>query len=290
MEKKGLILASPASKPKTFSIVNPKKSIADIIDERSKALHETIDKLDEAIRIKHEVRGRCAKDVSFYHYSDIDLAIGKIIALIEAAKKEIVMSAIPPSMIRRIEPSLRKAFLKGLPITLYFSLLDYEEVPDYLDQILNTVKKIRISIVETKERTSQSILYNDAIVNLGDLLVDGANLCAIVFHDDRVYHVNGFYGPLYVSQAKKLLEVKTVLKNIKEDPEPIRAVIEAIDSHGGEAKTRDIGNASGLSGENLRKVLDYLLQQGTIKEEIIQGNGAGRPKKVYYLDDNTSDI
>ncbi len=282
LEQRGLIAASKGEKPRMFLAINPTTTLAAILDEKYKTWQESIARLNTELRINEQSSGSCTRRVSFYHYTDHDLAIEYYRDLIREATKEIVMSAPPPLILRRLENSLHEAFLKGIPITIFYSTLDFDSVENYMGQVLDILKRVRVTVVETREKVTQLVRFNDVVVNMGVLLIDGVFLNSIVFKDDVVYHADGFYGQAFVEQAKRFLDILTVEKRITENPVPVRSVLDAI-ANQGFAKTRDIGTASGISGETLRKILDYLVEQGMIAEEIVRTGQAGRPKKVYQV-------
>ncbi len=284
LEKFGLVSGPPGTKPRSFIAVDPKTSLVAALDAKYKACHESIILLDTELRIQERASGYCVKRVSFYHYTDPDLAIEHFHALIRDANEEIVLSAPPPVMLRKLEPAFRDAFLRGVNISIYYSDLDFDELKDYIERILGIMRRTRVTIVQTREKTTQLVRFNDVIMNMGVLLIDGVLLNSIVFKDDTLYHANGFQGQAFVDQAKEFLEVLNVEKKITENPEPVQAVIDAIEARGA-VKTRDIGNTSGISGETLRKILDYLVKQGMIKETVVKSGEAGRPKKVYQVAD-----
>jgi len=282
LENFGLVAAPPGTKPRAFIAVDPKTMLVAILDAKHKDWKESIARLDTELRLRERTTGSCSRHVSFYHYTNFDLAIENLHALIRDAAKEIVLSAPPPSLLRKLEPALHDAFLRGIDITIFYSNLDFDEVKDYIEKILDIMKRTRVTIVQTREKTTQLVRFNDIIMNMGVLLIDGMLLNSIVFKDDMSYHMNGFQGQAFVDQAKKFLEVLNVEKRITENPEPVKAVIDAIEAQG-TMKTRDIGNSSGISGETLRKILDYLVKQRLITETVIKSGQAGRPKKVYQV-------
>lgn len=282
MIDKNLVAASPGTKPKRFIAINPKNTLADILDTRYKDLQESLKRFETELRIHEQASGQCTRQVTFYHYSDMDLAMENIHALLSSASTEIVISSPPPSLLRRVESTLHDSYLKGVSISLYYSILDFDEIDNYIELILDILKRTRVTIIQTREKTCQLVRFNDIIMNMGNFLVDGVQLCSYVFRDDVIHHVNGFFNPPIVDSAKKFLEIKTIENKIEENPEPIQAVLDAI-KHQGLAKTRDIGNATGVSGAMLRKFLDYLIQQNLVTETIVKSEGAGRPKRIYQL-------
>ncbi|MGQ4876383.1 MAG: helix-turn-helix domain-containing protein [Promethearchaeia archaeon] len=281
LEKKGLIESSKTSKPIIYISKEPKIALMEIINKRYNDIKKDINKLDEELRIQESKFGRCLKDITFYHYSDIALAVNNFYGLIEKTKNEIIMTALPPLLLRKLEPSLFNAFFRGVNIRLYYSLRDFEEISNYFELLTNILKRIRIIIIQTKEKTCQTIRYNDKIVNAGNIILDEKYFNSIIFKENNIYHFEGFISPI-AKQAKKYLEILTIIKKLEiQYPDPIKNILTAIELNGA-LKTRDISNKTKIGGTKLKKILDFLVNQGLIKEEIIQGN-TGRPKKIYYL-------
>jgi len=280
LEKKKLVDSSSDSKPKLYTRITPKIALHELVDKKFHNVKESIKKLDEELKIQETRFGRCLKDVSFYHYSDINLAIENFYDLIELAKKEIVITALPPSILKKLEYSLYNAFLKGIKIKMYFSLLDFEHFPHYFEVIINIFKRIRIEIIETEEKTCRVVRYNDEIVNMGNILIDQNYLNSILFKEDELFHIDGFTGGIFVEQAKRWLEILTVVKRIEiEYPQPIQNVVDVIKKFDS-IKTRDISEKSRIGGARLREILEFLIRDGKIKETVTN-EGVGRPA-IYY--------
>ena len=282
LEDKKLIESSTDSKPKVYNRINPKVALSELFDKKFNSFNENIKKLDEELNAQESKFGRCVKDISFYHYSDINLAYENFHDLIENTQKEVVLTSLPPTFLKKIEPSLYNAFMKGILIQLYFSLLDFEIIRNYLDIITNTLRRIRVEIIQTEQKTCQVIRYNDDIVNMGHVILDENYLNAIIFKEDEVFHVDGFRG-IFAKQAKNYLEVLEVIKKLEvEYPEPIKNVLEAIKDNM-TIKTRDLSSKSKIGGAKLREILEFLTNEGLIEETIIKGEKAGRPKRVYSV-------
>jgi hypothetical protein len=239
--------------------------------------------LDEELKIQESVMGRCVRDISFYHYSNLSLAFENYYTLIENTLHEINMSSLPISLLKRLEPALYQPFMRGVQIRLYFSDLDFEKYPNYLEEITNTLKRTGTEIIQTKERTCQSIRFNDEIVNMGHILIDEDYLNSVIFKEDDVFQVDGFRRP-FAKQAKKMLEIKTVEKRIKIGyPRSFKEVLGVIDERN-MIKTRDLSKSSGIGGTKLKEILNYLVREGVIKEHI-KSEGVRRPGKYYSIVD-----
>ena len=194
LEEKGLIESSD-SKPRIYLKINPKISLTELIDKKYTDLQAKVNELDEELKIQDSTVGRCAREISFYHYSDLNLAFENFYLLIEGAEREIVMSSLPPSVLRKLEPALYRAFMNGVRITLYFSDLDFETYSDYFEEIISILKRVGVYIVQTEEKTCQLIRYNDEIVNMGNILIDENYLNSIIFKENSAFHIDGFRGP-----------------------------------------------------------------------------------------------
>ncbi|MHA2392482.1 MAG: helix-turn-helix domain-containing protein [Promethearchaeota archaeon] len=282
LEKKNLIESSSDSKPKLFIRKNPKIALTELLNRRYDKFKENLDKLDNELKIQESKYGRCVKDISFYHYSDINLAVENLYELIENTHKEIVMTSLPPALLKKLEPSLYGAFIRGVKITLYFSLLDFEVISSYIDIITSILRRIRIELIQTEQMTCQVIRYNDDIVNMGNILLDEDYLNSIIFKENDIFHIDGFRGP-FAKQAKDYLKVLTVIKRLEiEYPEPIQRVLELI-KETKNIKTRDLGSMSKMGGAKIRGILDFLINEGIIEEKVIKEEKAGRPKRLYSI-------
>ena len=278
LEEKGLIESSD-SKPRIYIKINPRIALTELINKKFNAFQENINKLDEELKIQESAMGRCIRDVSFYHYSNLSLAFENYYILIENTLHEIIMSSLPISFLKRLEPALYQAFMRGVQIRLYFSDLDFEKYPNYLEEVTNTLKRTGTEIIQTKEKTCQLVRLNDEIVNMGNILIDEDYLNSVIFKEDDVFQVDGFRGP-FAKQAKKMLEIKTVEKRIKIGyPRSFKEVLCVIDERN-MIKTRDLSKSSGIGGTKLKEILNYLVREGVIKEHI-KSEGVGRPG-IYY--------
>lgn len=285
LEDKNLIDSSSNSKPKLYLRKNPKIALTDLLDVKYMNLKDAVIKLDEELKIQESKFGRCVKDVSFYIYPDVLLGVNNLSELIEAAKEEIILTSLPPSLLKRLESSLYEAYLKGLVIKMYFSLADFENYPKYFEEITNILRRIRIEIIQTEQKTCRVIRYNDEIVNMGNVFIDNMYLNSVTFQEDEVFHFDGMVEPNVIKNAKKYLEppVKTIIKRIQiEYPEPIQNVLSIIRENQ-VIKTRDLSSKSKIGGAKLREILEFLVNQGIVEESIIKDNKAGRPKREYSI-------
>ena len=280
LEKRKLIESSSDGNTRIFVKKNPKVALNELMTDRMGKLKDNIKNLDQELKIQESSFGRCMRDITFYHYSDINLALNNFYDLIEQAQKEIVLTSLPLSVLKKIASSLYEAFMRGVHIKLFFSLSDFEEEINYFDELINILRKTRIEIIETKQKTCQVIKYNDQIVNMGNILLDENYLNSIIFKEDEVFHCDGFLGP-YAKQAKQYLEVLDIIKKWEiEYPEPIKSVIKVIEGNK-LIKTRDLSSQSKVGGAKLKEILDYLINEGLIEETTIKSEKAGRPG-VYY--------
>ena len=280
LEEKGLIESSD-SKPRIYVKINPKISLTELLNKKFNVLHDKVAKLDEELRIQNSLKGSCVRDVSFYHYSNLNLAFENFYNLLENSSKEIIMSSLPPSILKKLEPALYQAFMRGIHIKLFFSELDFEGFSNYLEEITYILRRIGVNITQTVEKTCQLIRFNDEIVNMGNILIDENYLNSIIFKEDAVYHIDGFRGP-FAKQAKKMLEIKTVKNQIKiVYPKPIKKVLRVIEDTA-MIKTRDLSKSSGIGGSKLKEILNFLVREGLIKE-YSTNQGVGRPGIHYSI-------
>ncbi|MHA2127271.1 MAG: helix-turn-helix domain-containing protein [Promethearchaeota archaeon] len=282
LEEKKLIESNSDTKPKLYFRKNPKIVLTELLTEKFESLKENVIKLDDELKAQESKFGRCVKDISFYHYSNINLAVENFYDLIEHAKTEVILTSLPIFLLRKLESSLYEAYMRGIRIKIYFSLLDFENITNYLETITDILRRIRVDIIQTEQKTCQVIRYNDNIVNMGNILIDENYLNSIIFKEDEVYHIDGFRSPV-AKEAKGYLEVLTIVKRIEiEYPEPIQEVLDVINENV-DIKTRDLSSRSRIGGSKLREILEYLIREGLIEEKVITGEKAGRPKRVYSL-------
>ncbi|MFW9827057.1 MAG: hypothetical protein ACFFEY_05485 [Candidatus Thorarchaeota archaeon] len=191
------------------------------------------------------------------------------------------MSSLPPSLLKKLERALNRAFLKGIKIKLYFSKLDFESIDNYFGLITDILKDIKIEIIETHEKTCRFVMFNDLIVNEGVILVD-YYFNSVLFVEDSYFHFNGFYIPNMAMSVKKMFNAKTCIKSVEINPDPIQGILGIIKNQE-KIKTRELSIKSKLSGAKVREILEFLINEGLIKEEIIKSEKAGRPKYLYSI-------
>jgi len=284
LEEKNLIESSDI-KPKIFIRISPKIALTKLVNEKFRNFKKNIKRIDEELKAQESKSGRCLKEISFYHYSDVNLAYENFYNLFEKTQREIIMTSLPPSLLKRLEPSLYEAYKRGVIIKIYFSLTDFEVILNYFETITDILKRIRVEIVQTEQRTCQIIKFNDEIVNMGNILLDETYLNSIIFKDDDTFHIDGFQGP-YAKQAKNYLEVLTIIKRIEiEYPEPIKKVMDTIKKTN-QIQTRDLSSKSKIGGTKLREILKFLIDEGLIKETVLKGENVGRPKRMYSIIEN----
>ncbi|MBD3197749.1 MAG: hypothetical protein GF317_22040 [Candidatus Lokiarchaeota archaeon] len=280
LEQKHLVSSSDG-KPKLHFRVNPKLALTELLKSKNEKILEKINTLEDDIKANESEKGYCTRQISLYHHSDVNTGLEELYALLDGVENEILLSSLPPSLIRKLEPSLYQAFLRGVRIKVYFSKLDFEKIDNYFGIISDILKNIKLHIIEVEERVCRFVRYNDMIVNEGNILIDH-HLNSVLFTEDNYFHFSGFSAPNIVKNVKGIYErVKTPIKSVEINPDPLQKVIEQIKAHP-DIKTRDLSIKSQLSGEKLREILDYLIEQGFVKEEKIQGE-VGRPKIVYSL-------
>ncbi|MFX1500724.1 MAG: helix-turn-helix domain-containing protein [Promethearchaeota archaeon] len=285
LEEKKLVESSSDSKPKIYSRISPKIALNNLLDIKFNNFKRKIDKIDEELKIQDSKSGQCLREISFYHYSNVNLAYENFYNLFESTQKEIIMTSLPPSLLKRLEPSLYESYKRGIKIRIYFSLTDFEIITNYLEVITDILKRIRVELIQTEQRTCQVIKYNDDIVNMGNILLDENYLNSIIFKEDFIFHIDGFQGP-FAKQAKNYLEILKIIKRIEiEYPEPIKKILNTI-RETETIKTRDLSSKSKIGGSKLRDILEFLIDKGLIEEKTIKGEQAGRPKKIYSIIEN----
>lgn len=279
LEKEKLI-ASSEGKPKNYFRVNPKIALTEKLKRKANKISEKIEKLEEEITIEESKVGICERNITFYHHSDITIGLDYIYEIIDKAEEQIILSSLPPTLLKKLERALYRAFLKGIRIIIYFSKLDFDLIDNYFSYITDLLKNIKAEIIETSEKTCRFIRFNDLIVNEGIILID-KYFNSVLFVEDDYFHFNGFYMPSMAESVANMLKAKTVIKSVEINPSPIQNVLNLIRNKS-EIKTRELGIQSKLTGSKLREILEYLIKEKMIVEEIIQGE-IGRPKRVYSI-------
>lgn len=280
LEEMGLVFSSNSGKSKRYFRIDPKIALTKILDNKLKNYQKQIEEIVENIKIEESTCGICIKDIDFYHYTDFNLAIENFFTLFENSEKEIYLTSLPPSLLKKLEPALYKAFMRGIKVILYFSLEDFQSLNNYFDTITNILKRIRAEIIQIKEKTCQNMRYNDVIVNNGLILIDEKYFNSILFIEDDTIHFNGFYSPDTAKQLKKYLEIKTVVKKIDiKQPDPVQYVLDLIHENKS-ISTRDLSKKSKIGGTKIKEILTILTNQGLINETVVKGD-AGKPRHEY---------
>ena len=226
--------------------------------------------------------GRCLKDVSFYHYSKVNLAIENFYDLIDIAQKEIILTTLPIYLLKRLESCLYEANMRGVRLKFFFSLSDFEDKQNYLEEITSVFKRLRIEIIQTDERACTVVRFNDEIVNMGNIIIDEVFFNSITFKNEETLHIDGFRAPMVAKQTIGYLNNNTVIKRIEiEYPDSIQNILSVIGGNGS-IKTRDLSKESKVGGGKLKEYLQLLIKEGKIKETV-SNEGNGRPATYYSL-------
>ena len=283
LEENQLIETNSKAKPKLYVRKNPKLVLTQLLQKKYQKYEENVEKIENEIKVQESKYGRCLKDVTFYYYSNFALGIENLLTMIQNSENEIIMTTLPPVLIKKIEPALYSAFMRGVRIKLYFSESDFDLPMEYFNEIINILNRIKVQIIETKEKTCQVVRYNDEIMNIGNLFIDEKSLNSVIFRENDIFSFDGHYNPSIIKRVKNYLELKTVLKNIEvKYPESIKNVIKTIEDKK-LIKTRDLSFETKIGGAKLREILDFLLKEGVIYEQFITGEKVGRPKRVYSI-------
>ncbi|MFX1326864.1 MAG: helix-turn-helix domain-containing protein [Promethearchaeota archaeon] len=280
LEKKGFITSSDG-KPKMYFSSNPKIILTDMLKKKNNTILEKINKLEENIQALESVKGFCTRNITFYHHSDIKIGLEYIYELIDKAEKEIILSSLPPSLLKKLERALYRAFLKGINVKIFYSKLDFESINNYFGYITDILKNIKVEIIETNEKTCRLVRFNDLIVNEGVILID-YYFNSVLFIEDSYFHFNGFYMPNMAISVRKMFDAKTSIKSIEINPDPIQNVLDTIKNQE-KVKTRELSIQTKISGAKLREIIKFLTKEGLIKEDVIKSEKAGRPKHVYSI-------
>lgn len=282
LEQNGFITSSDG-KPKMYFRSNPKIALTEILKKKNFKILKAIDSLDEKIEVNESSRGICVRNITFYHHSDITIGLEYIYELIDKAQEEILLSSLPPALLKKLERALKHAYLRGVTLKIFYSKLDFETENNYFGIITEILKDVKITLIENKEKTCRFVRFNDMIVNEGVILIDGY-FNSVLFIEDSYFHFNGFYMPNMAEGVKAMLHAKRVIKSVEINPDPVQNILDIIEDHKS-IKTRDLSIKSKLGGAKLREILEFLTNEGVVKEEIIKPQGAGRPKHVYSIID-----
>ncbi|MHA1149230.1 MAG: TrmB family transcriptional regulator [Promethearchaeota archaeon] len=280
LENKGLI-SSSESKPKVFFRENPKMILTKLLVERFKQYNEKIQKVEGEIKRNESTTGYCLKELTFYYYNDINLGIQKLCDLIENAKEEIVLTSLPPFLLKKLEFSLRNAFMRKIDITIYFSNKDFDLILNFFEEVKDIFKRIKITVVQTEEETCRNIIFNDIIVQNGFILIDKGYFNTIGFKDNKTFFISGFYSRINLQELKRFLNAIPIEEKV-EIQYPIYQDIIDIVQQNNPIKTQDLSRLSKVSGGKLKEIVDFLIKEEIIKESI-QASKVGRPGKYYSL-------
>jgi len=281
LEKKGLIYSTD-TKPKIFYRIEPKLTLRQLMDEKYEYYNENIEKIEKEIKIVESKKGRCLKNISHFYYTDVNLAIEKFYDLIKNSEKEVIFSSLPPFFLKKLVPILNEAFKNGIKISIYYSSLDFELNMSYLEEITEIFKRLRITIIQTREKVCQNSGFNNMLINNGYILIDDGYFNTIGFKENKIFYVQGFFSKNIVEQMKRMFDAKNVIKKIEiKYPESYQNVLDIIQEYNS-IKTRDLSMLAGIGGAKIKEILRFLLDEGKI-EEIIESTGVGRPGIYYNL-------
>ncbi|MFW9951183.1 MAG: TrmB family transcriptional regulator sugar-binding domain-containing protein, partial [Candidatus Thorarchaeota archaeon] len=166
------LLSSSEGKPKIYFRTNPKVALTEILKKKYQDIIEKLDKLEEYIQVNESDIGICTRNITFYHHSDINTGLEYIYELMKKAEKEILLSSLPPSLLKKLKGSLKTAYLRGIKIKIFYSKLDFEEIDNYFGQITDNLKDIKLEVIEISEKACRYVRFNDLIVNEGVILID----------------------------------------------------------------------------------------------------------------------
>ena len=280
LQKKGLV-GSGDVKPKKFHLIDPKTTLEQLIEKKNAYYNNSIEKIEEEIKISESKKGICIKDVSHYYYSDISLGIEKFYRLIKNAKDKIILSSLPLNFMKKLEPSLKESFIKGTKIEIYYSVLDYDSQINCLEEITNIFKRLRVNIIEIKEKTCQRVGFNNNIINNGYILIDKGFFNSVGFMGDNVFYTQGFYSEIIISQIINMFHLKTIVKQVElKYPKIYEKIIQIIEENEEPLKTRDLSKITGVGGTKLKEILRFLKNEGSIEENVIISS-KGRPGTYY---------
>jgi sugar-specific transcriptional regulator TrmB len=280
LQKKGLV-GTGNFKPKSFHLIDPKTTLQELVEKKNEFYNENIEKIDEEISISESKQGICIKDISHYYYSDISLGIEKFYRLIRNAKEKIILSSLPFNLMKKLESVLKDSFIKGVKIEIYYSVLDYDSQINCLEEITNIFKQIRVSIIEIEEKACQRVGYNNNIINNGYILIDEGFFNTVGFMENDIFYTQGFYSKIIISQIIDMFHLKTIVKQVElKYPKIYEKIIRIIEENKESLKTRDLSKITGIGGTKLKKILNFLKNEGIIEEKI-NISSKGRPG-IYY--------
>ena len=96
----GLVFSTKSTKNKKFYRIDPKIALTKVLEDRVKTFKKQIDKIEKKVKVEESIQGMCLKNIPFYHYSDLNLAVNNFFELIENSKEEIVLSSLPPTLLK----------------------------------------------------------------------------------------------------------------------------------------------------------------------------------------------
>jgi len=166
LERFGLISSSDG-KPKLYFRNNPKVAIENVLKKKNEYYRKNIEKLNENIQAKESTKGVCTRNITFYHHSDINVGLDYMFELIEKAEKEIILSSLPPSLLKKLERALNRAFLNGIDIKLYYSNLDFDFIENYFGLITDIAIRHKRDQAESLRIVSEVQRRLDALYHHG---------------------------------------------------------------------------------------------------------------------------
>ena len=112
-------------------------------------------------------------------------------------------------------------------------------------------------------------LFNNTIV------IDNATAKVIMLNIKNKLN-SKLYGAIIILFRLKLLYINLFY------PENIKNILKIIEVKKS-IKTRDLSFKAKIGGAKLRDILDFLTKEGVIQEQLISGDGAGRPRRIYSI-------
>lgn len=228
--------------------------------------------------------GICSMEANIFHFSSLELGF-KILneKFLPQIQFRMILLATPPIVLKRLKNGLLHASSHGIKIEIHYSERDFEENPNYFEQIKEFVKDIHCTIYRRLYRTYDIISYNDEYTREAHIILDDNRFITIPYHRINestgkigfdIDNIGGLYNvPGIIQGIIDSFHENPILEQIEYTPAQESLVLEYIRNHSPIQKSQ-IGKSLGIAGTQLKALLSQLEHNNKIRiEKKVQKQG-----------------
>lgn len=265
---------------------NPSFVFEPIRDDKILAYNSLITEFSELYTRSTYQSGICSMNANRFQFSSLELGY-KILneQFFPQVQKRIILLAVPPIVIKRLRNGLIQASNRGVKIEIHYSERDFEERPQYFDQIKEYVKEIHCTIYRRKFRIYDIISYNDEYTREAHILLDEQRFISFPYHrvnlsDYRVGFdidtIDGLFNvPGIVDGIINSFHENPILEQIDLTPPLESLILEYLRNHSPIQKNQ-ISKELGIAGSQLKDLLNQLFHHNLIRIDK-KNQKKGRP-------------